>query len=346
MFLPLETSESRKRSFCGSLILHTVAVVALVTIVPQITFQSQPLPSYSVTLMAPPKDLVLYEAPAVKPLRPAVMPAPDKEPAAVRLARSEPAPARPEPPNSAPPVERVEVKAEPKPVPATANTRLLVETPGAAAVPNINKNPVIPVQPLRTEPRIERPQAPVEVGFFDPSKKAESASTSGTVETGGFGNSAKTASGNARNTGGGQVETGGFGGSGRTGAGTAQRNAPDARTGNVAEAGFGQARVVRPQESQTAKAETVETPVEIIFKPRPAYTDEAREMKIQGAVSLRVMFTAQGEVRVLEVIRGLGHGLDENANQAARQIRFRPAQRNGVPVDSTATVQIIFQLAY
>jgi TonB family protein len=344
MFLPIETSESRNRSFCGSLIIHALAVVVLVTIVPQITFQSQPLPSYNLTLMAPPRDLVLYEPPVVKPSRPLVVPVPDKEPAPVRVARSEPAPARPEPSNSAPPLERVEVKPEPKPVPATTNTRLLVETPGAAALPNINNKPVIPVQPLKTEQRIERPQAPVEVGFFDPSKKTESAASAGKVETGGFGTS-PTASVNPRSTAGGQVETGAFGGAGGSGSGLAQRNAA-ARSGIVAEACFGQARVVRPAESQAAKAETVETPVEIIFKPRPAYTDEARELKIQGAVSLRVMFTARGEVRVLEVIRGLGHGLDENADLAARQIRFRPAQRNGVPVDSTATVQIIFQLAY
>src|SRR5262249_23939805 len=89
-----------------------------------------------------------------------------------------------------------------------------------------------------------------------------------------------------------------------------------------------------------------ETPVEIISKPRPQYTEEARALKLEGAVLLRVLFTAQGEVRVLETVRGLGHGLDENAVQVARQIRFKPALRNGVAVDSRATVQIIFQLAY
>ena len=86
--------------------------------------------------------------------------------------------------------------------------------------------------------------------------------------------------------------------------------------------------------------------MEILFKPKPDYTDEARKLKIEGEVLLRVLFAAGGEVRVLDVIRGLGRGLDENAIRAAQQIRFKPAQRDGQPVDSTATVHIVFQLAY
>ena len=69
-------------------------------------------------------------------------------------------------------------------------------------------------------------------------------------------------------------------------------------------------------------------------------------MKLEGEVLLQVLFTATEEVRVLDIVRGLGHGLDENAIRAAQQIRFKPARRDGEPVDSTATVHIIFQLAY
>ena len=81
-------------------------------------------------------------------------------------------------------------------------------------------------------------------------------------------------------------------------------------------------------------------------KPKPEYTEEARKLKLEGEVLLRVLFTAGGEPRVLEVVRGLGHGLDETAIRAAQQIRFKPALRDGLPVDSTATVHILFQLAY
>jgi TonB family protein len=88
------------------------------------------------------------------------------------------------------------------------------------------------------------------------------------------------------------------------------------------------------------------TPVEILSKPRPAYTEEARRSQIEGEVLLEVIFGASGEARIVPVVRGLGHGLDENAAAAARAIRFHPAQRGGQPVDSSALVHIIFQLAY
>lgn len=93
----------------------------------------------------------------------------------------------------------------------------------------------------------------------------------------------------------------------------------------------------------TAAAST--TPVEILSKPKPAYTDEARTKKIEGEVLLEMQFSASGEARVLRLVRGLGYGLDETALTAARGIRFRPATRAGGPVDSAAIVHIIFQLA-
>ena len=60
---------------------------------------------------------------------------------------------------------------------------------------------------------------------------------------------------------------------------------------------------------------------------------------------LNVVFTANGKVEVLNVVRGLGHGLDESAQRAARGIRFNPARRDGHPVDSNATLHIVFQLS-
>jgi TonB family protein len=90
----------------------------------------------------------------------------------------------------------------------------------------------------------------------------------------------------------------------------------------------------------------VEMPVEITHKPRPEYTADARRLRIEGDVSLRVLFLASGGVEVLDVINGLGSGLDESAIRAARQIQFNPARRDGVPVDSAATIRIAFQLAY
>ena len=68
-------------------------------------------------------------------------------------------------------------------------------------------------------------------------------------------------------------------------------------------------------------------------------------MHLEGEVLVRVTFGASGDLRVQEVVRGLGHGLDEAALRAARQIRFRPAQHNGASYDSTALVHIVFELA-
>jgi TonB family protein len=85
--------------------------------------------------------------------------------------------------------------------------------------------------------------------------------------------------------------------------------------------------------------------VEILFKPKPVYTDEARKLGIQGEVLVQVLFAANGQAHVLGVVRGLGHGLDEAAISAASKIRFKPAQQNSQPVDSTAVVHVVFELA-
>jgi TonB family protein len=77
----------------------------------------------------------------------------------------------------------------------------------------------------------------------------------------------------------------------------------------------------------------------------PIYTDEARSLKIQGEVLLEVVLEASGKLRIVRVVRGLGHGLDDAAVRAAEQIRFKPALRDGQPADSTAVLHIIFQLA-
>jgi TonB family protein len=87
------------------------------------------------------------------------------------------------------------------------------------------------------------------------------------------------------------------------------------------------------------------TNIEVLSKPPVQYTSEARQLGIQGDVVLRVTFTAAGQVVVNGVLRGLGHGLDEEARRVAAQIRFRPATKAGQAVDATTTITITFQLA-
>ena len=66
---------------------------------------------------------------------------------------------------------------------------------------------------------------------------------------------------------------------------------------------------------------------------------------MQGEVTLQVRFLASGQVEVLRVVTGLGHGLDEQARHVAENIRFTPAKKNGQPVDHVTLIHITFQLA-
>jgi TonB family protein len=119
--------------------------------------------------------------------------------------------------------------------------------------------------------------------------------------------------------------------------------APRGVTGKVASVAIPAATVVRAPVA--AKPVVASTQPEVSI-PKPAYTDEARHLKIQGNVVLRVTFFANGQIQVLGVLQGLGHGLDEQARSAVQQGRvLRPATRNGQAVDMTTNITITFQLA-
>lgn len=117
--------------------------------------------------------------------------------------------------------------------------------------------------------------------------------------------------------------------------------------GNVQTSGFGAQEVAQnTPHVQRVESGPAATGVEITFKPNPTYTSEARNLKLEGEVLLEVQFAANGQLHVNRVVRGLGHGLDEAAVAAANKMRFKPATKNGQPVDSTAVVHVVFQLAY
>jgi TonB family protein len=86
-------------------------------------------------------------------------------------------------------------------------------------------------------------------------------------------------------------------------------------------------------------------PVEIVYKPRPEYTAQARQLGVEGEVLIEVTFAASGSLHINRVVKGLGYGLDDKALAAAEQIRFRPARRDGQPYDCAALVHIVFELA-
>ena len=281
-----------------------------------------------------------------------------------------------EPPQPTP-VPTMKVHIEPQPAPAvTAALRVpavirKLEPPPDAPAPTVKlQNSVMPQALVTTA--AARPAAPVITGGFSSGSSATPTIKApvNKVQTGGFGDpnglpgtgdgrghliAARLGSfdlpegpGYGNGSGGargvrGVVASAGFG----NGIATQHPVAGGRGNGNgVQQGGFGDTQVKReeaPKQQAVNNAPT--TPVEIIAKPKPVYTDEARQMKLEGEVLVEVVFTADGRVHALRVVRGLGHGLDESALRAAEAIKFKPAQREGRAVDSTAVLHVIFELA-
>ena len=227
-------------------------------------------------------------------------------------------------------------------------------------LPPANK-PVIPRQLVKTNvfstgssaaPTIAKAPSQVQTGGFgDPNGVPARANDGKPVNIAQLGSFDLPAGGGYGNgTGGtkgvrGVVASSGFGNGVTTGDNSGRVSAS---RGTVRQGGFGDADVpapptVRSRPAEAAAAKTI--PAEIVSKPVPIYTDEARSLKIQGEVLLEVVLEASGKLRIVRVVRGLGHGLDDAAVRAAEQIRFKPALRDGQPADSTAVLHIIFQLA-
>jgi TonB family protein len=168
------------------------------------------------------------------------------------------------------------------------------------------------------EGKAEAPRGVVgSAGIGDGTKSGSNAGSMGKVASAGIPGGNGTASTGAYGGGNGKVAAAGI---------PAMTNAP---TGPAAAA---------PQEAKTT------APV-LLSHSQPEYTAEARQLKIQGDVVLRVTITATGQVIVHNVIRGLGHGLDESAVRSAPTYKFQPATKNGQPVDFTTNIIIKFQTA-
>jgi len=251
------------------------------------------------------------------------------------------------------PPPEVKPKIAPEEVPVAPKVEIAVIKP----VPLAPAVPVIPKQLVKThvfstgssaEPTIAAAPKNVQTGGFgDPNGVVARPTNTQAVNiaaTGAF--DLPTGSGTGNGTGGakgvpGVVASAGFGTGIATGDGKTLR-------GGVQKSGFGDTQAIsvaqlRPKQSDDSAGKMV--PAEVVFKPTPAYTAEARNLRIEGEVVLEVVFEATGKLRVVRVVQGLGHGLDENATHAAEQIRFKPAKRDGQPSDYTALVHIVFQLA-
>lgn len=302
------------------------------------------LPRETINLVAPTHESVTLIAPTLeKPV--IVKPVPPPPPKVLAQLHEEPKLPAPQPKE----IPKMEVPVV-KPVPVPEAPKVAENTPP----------PVLPKPPV--------PEKKVTQGLFDSGSSAKPMIKAPVreVQTGGFGDpngvpgrsdkdrkltvssvgsfDLPTGPGNGNGAGGargkqGVVASAGFG-DGMSGAGSGDRNP----RGGVNTGGFGDATTAEAPARRASRAPDT-TPVEILSKPRPVYTAEARQQRIEGEVLLAVLFGASGDIHVERVIRGLGHGLDEAAQRAATQIRFNPAKKDGRPTDSDAVVHIVFALA-
>jgi TonB family protein len=193
--------------------------------------------------------------------------------------------------------------------PAPQAVEPIVEAPKAVNLEVPQHVPPPPVAELPVAPKVE-----VHMGAFEQTAASTGPGASRTVSVGAFGDGKSAQAGGGAHA---DVHLGGFGDQTARPAGSRPPNQPETNA---------------------------YTAVEILFKPKPVYTMDARASRVEGEVSLEVVFLATGEIRVGRVLHGLGHGLDEAAQQAAALVRFKPATRAGVPVDTPATIRITFEL--
>ena len=81
------------------------------------------------------------------------------------------------------------------------------------------------------------------------------------------------------------------------------------------------------------------------YCPNPQYTDAARQIKLQGSVTLEVLVGTDGRAQRIQLVKGLGMGLDERATEAVRTWKFLPA-RDGAhgTVAEWVTIEAVFRL--
>lgn len=99
----------------------------------------------------------------------------------------------------------------------------------------------------------------------------------------------------------------------------------------------------KPGEDQLVFAgKEVTTRARVLSKPEPSYTNDARALRVTGTVVLRCVFTAEGVVKHLIVVRGLPAGLTEQSIGAARRIKFLPAMKDGRSVSTYIQLEYNF----
>lgn len=105
--------------------------------------------------------------------------------------------------------------------------------------------------------------------------------------------------------------------------------------------GDAQSATTTPGE-EVFSSKDVTTKAQILAKPDPVYTLEARRNGTRGTVVLRVLLSSSARVTEIKVLDELPDGLTENAVKAACAIRFKPAMKNERAVAQYVTVKYLF----
>ena len=90
-----------------------------------------------------------------------------------------------------------------------------------------------------------------------------------------------------------------------------------------------------------------ETPPEMIHSPKINYPEQARINGYQADVWVKSSHDSTGaitDVEILKVDGQAGIGFEEEALRVARNTKWKPATKNGVPEGSMVTYKIIFRL--
>jgi TonB family protein len=121
----------------------------------------------------------------------------------------------------------------------------------------------------------------------------------------------------------------------------------DNSEGKVIENGPGDQPVSHLNGAQTdliVKSRETTTKARVISKPEPMYTEQARRNQTTGTVVLRCIFSMSGAVEDIGVLKDLPDGLTDRAIDAARQIRFIPAVKDGHFVSTWIQLEYNFNL--
>jgi TonB family protein len=87
---------------------------------------------------------------------------------------------------------------------------------------------------------------------------------------------------------------------------------------------------------QTAQSVSLSVP--------PDYPLLARQMKVQGAVSLQALISREGTIQELQILSGPGI-LATAAREAVKQWHFKPYLLNGQPVETQARITVNFTIS-